>query len=173
MGFLDIILGGLLLYAVYKGLVNGLFAELASLISLLLGIYFAVKFSDLATETLGQYVQWNPKTIQTTAFILTFVLVIIGITLLAKALTEIASFAYLGWANKLGGAVVRVFKTVLIISVFLSLFEKINYDNFFAKKETLDKSIFYRPIQKTSGFLFPAFERWFAEIKKNNSEPLK
>jgi len=166
MSFLDIILGSLLLYAVYKGLVNGLFAELASLISLLLGVYIAVKFSDLATETLGKFVPWNPKTIQITAFFLTFILVVIGISLLAKVLTKIASFAYLGWVNKLGGALVRVLKTVLIISVFLTLFEKMNYNNFFAKKETLDNSTFYRPIQKTSGFLFPALEKWFVELKK-------
>lgn len=169
MSFLDIVLGSLLLYAVYKGLVNGLFAELASLISLLLGVYIAVKFSDLTTETLGKFVHWNPKTIQITAFFLTFILVVIGISLLAKALTKIASIAYLGWLNKLGGAVVRVFKTVLIISIFLSLFEKINYDNFFAKKETLDQSLFYRPIQKTSGFLFPTLEKWMMELKKSKS----
>jgi membrane protein required for colicin V production len=166
MSFLDIILGSLLLYAAYKGLVNGLFAELASLISLLLGVYVAVKFSDLTTLTLGKFVHWNPKTIQITAFFLTFILVVIGISLLAKILTKIAGFTYLGWLNKLGGAFVRILKTVLIISVFLSLFEKINYNNFFAKEETLDSSIFYRPIQKTSGFLFPALEKWLGKIKK-------
>ncbi|TDD99789.1 CvpA family protein [Flavobacterium cellulosilyticum] len=166
MSFLDIVFGSLLLYAAYKGLINGFFAELASLISLLLGVYVAVKFSDLATETLGRFVHWNPKTIQITAFFLTFILVVIGITLIAKALTKMASFAFLGWINKLGGAFVRVLKTVLIISVFLSLFERINYDNFFAKKETLDNSTFYRPIQKTSGFLFPTLEKWFVEMKK-------
>lgn len=169
MSFLDIVLGSLLLYAVFKGLVNGLFAELASLISLLLGVYVAVKFSALATEILSKFVHWNPKTIQITAFFLTFIFVVIAISILAKALTKMASIAFLGWLNKLGGAFIRVFKTVLIISVFLSLFEKINYDNFFAKKETLDNSIFYRPIEKTAGFLFPTFEKWINELKKSKN----
>lgn len=166
MIFLDIIIGGLLLYAVYKGLVNGLFVELASFISLLLGVYVAVKFSDLATATLSKYVHWNPHTILFTAFLITFILVLIGVGLIAMLLTKMANFVYLGWINNLGGAVVRVIKTVLIISIFLSLFEKMNSSNFFAKKETLDKSTFYRPIQKTSGFLFPAFEKWLNEIRK-------
>ena len=165
MSFLDIILGAFLIYAIYKGLVNGLFLELARFISLLLGIYIAVKFSNFATEVLGGFVHWNPKTIQIMAFIITFILVIVAITLLAKVLTGIADFAYLGWINKLGGAVVRVLKTVLIISVFLSVFEKINYDYFFAKKETLDESYFYRPIQKTAVFVFPALEKLFEELK--------
>lgn len=166
MSFLDIVLGVLLAYGLYKGLRNGLFVELAGLISLLLGIFFAIKFSYLASNTLGVFVQWNPKNIQITAFIITFVLVVIGISLLAKILTKIASAVFLGWVNNLGGAFVRILKTVLIISIFLSLFEKINYDHFFAKKETLDNSIFYRPIQKTSGFVFPTLEKWFEELKK-------
>jgi len=47
MGFVDIILGGLLGYALYKGVKNGLFVEVASLVSLLAGIYFATKFKEL------------------------------------------------------------------------------------------------------------------------------
>ena len=42
---IDLILGGILLYGLIKGLWKGLFIELASLVSLLLGIYLAIKFS--------------------------------------------------------------------------------------------------------------------------------
>ena len=167
MGFLDIILGSLLIFGLYKGIRNGLFVEVASLISLLLGIYFAVKFSILTTNILSGFVHWNPKTIQITAFILTFILVVIGISLLAKFLTGIADFAQLGWINKLGGGFFRILKTILIVSIFLNLFEKINFNNIFAKKETLDKSIFYRPIQKTAGFIYPSIEKWYEDLKKS------
>lgn len=171
MSFLDIILGSLLVYGFYKGIRNGLFVEVASLISLLLGIYFAVKFSILTAEIISGFLHWNPKTIQITAFILTFILVVIGISLLAKFLTGIADFAQLGWINKLGGGVFRVLKTILIVSIFLNLFEKINFNNFFAKKETLDKSTFYRPIQKTAGFIYPSIEKWYEELKKSKQAP--
>lgn len=166
MSFLDIVLGGLLCYSLYKGLRNGLFVELASLVSLILGIYIAIKFSSFVKEILAGFVHWNPKTIQVFAFIITFVLVLVGISLLAKFLTGIANFAYLGWINKLGGGVFRIIKTILIVSVFLNLFEKINFDNTFAKKETLDKSMFYRPIQKTARFFYPSIEKWYDDLKK-------
>jgi membrane protein required for colicin V production len=168
MSFLDILLGGLLGYGLYKGIRNGLFVEVASLISLLLGIYIAVKFSIFTAETLSGFVKWNPKTIQVTAFILTFLLIVIGISVLAKFLTGIADFAQLGWINKLGGGTFRVLKTILIVSIFLNLFEKINFNNTFAKKETLDNSLFYRPIQKTAGFLYPSIEKWYKDLKKSN-----
>lgn len=166
MSFLDIILGSLLAFGLYKGFKNGLFVEVASLISLLLGIYLAVKFSILTADVLSSMVHWNPKTIQITAFILTFILVVIGISLLAKFLTGIADFAQLGWINKLGGGFFRLLKTILIVSIFLNLFEKINFNNTFAKKETLDTSIFYRPIQKTAGFVYPSIEKWYKDLNQ-------
>ena len=82
MGFLDIILGALLAFAFYKGLRNGLFVELASLISLIVGIYFAIKFSSLLKGILSGFVKWNPNSIQIVAFALTFIIVVIGISLL-------------------------------------------------------------------------------------------
>ena len=166
MGFLDIVLGVLLAFALYKGIRNGLFVELASLVSLLAGIYFAIKFSSFIKEILAGFVKWNPNKIQVIAFILTFILVVIGISLLGKFLTGIADFAFLGWLNKLGGGFFRVLKTVLIIGIVFKVFEKINYNNFLAKKETLDKSLFYNPIQKTAGFMYPSIENWYDGLKK-------
>jgi membrane protein required for colicin V production len=166
MSFLDIILGSLLALGIFKGIRNGLFVELASLVSLILGIYLAIKFSFLARVMLSAIVQWNPKTIQISAFIITFLVVVIGISLLAKFLTSVADFAQLGVINKLGGGFFRLLKTILILSIFLNLFEKINFNNTFAKQETLDKSLFYRPIQKTAGFIYPSIEKWYEDLKK-------
>ncbi|OAB31409.1 membrane protein required for colicin V production [Flavobacterium fryxellicola] len=166
MGFLDIILGVLLAFAFYKGIRNGLFIELASLVSLLAGIYFAVKFSSFMRDILVGYVKWNPNTIQIVAFILTFISVVIVVSLLGKFLTGIADFAFLGWLNKLGGGFFRVLKTVLILGIIFAVFEKINFHNYLAKKETLDNSLFYNPIQKTAGYLFPSIKHWYEKMKK-------
>ena len=166
MSFLDIVLGVILVIGVFKGIKNGLFVELASLISLILGIYIAIKFSYLARVMLSGFVHWNPKTIQIIAFIITFLIVVIAISLLAKFLTGIANFAQLGVINSLGGGFFRLLKTILILSIFLNLFEKINFNHVFAKKETLDKSIFYRPIQQSAGFIYPSIEKWYEDLKK-------
>jgi membrane protein required for colicin V production len=166
MSFLDIVLGGLLCYSLFKGIRNGLFVELASFLSLILGIYIAIKFSDVIRAILSGWVHWNPHTIQVIAFILTFIVVVVGIYLLGKFLTGIADFAFLGWLNSLGGGFFRVLKTVLIISIFFTVFEKINYHNYLAKKETLDKSLFFNPIQKVSGFIFPSIEKWYDKARK-------
>lgn len=170
MSFFDIIVGALLGFSLYKGIKDGLFVEVASFISLLLGIYLTIKFSSLMKDIISKHVSWNPSTIQITAFILTFVLVVIGVYFLAKILTGIADFAFLGWANKLGGGFFRVLKSILILSIFIALFEKINFNNTFAKKETLDNSIFYNPVKKVAAFVYPSIEKWYENFKDNQSE---
>ena len=125
-------------------------------------------------EIIMKHVSWNPNTIQVTAFLLTFILVVIGVYFLAKILTGIADFAFLGWANKLGGGFFRVLKTILILSIFIALFEKINFNNTFAKKETLDNSIFYNPVKKVAAFVYPSIEKWYETMKKKHIEkPVK
>ena len=167
MSFFDIIVAALLAFSLYKGIQNGLFVEIASFISLLLGIYIAIKFSSFMKELIMKHVSWNPNTIQVTAFILTFILVVIGVYFLAKILTGIADFAFLGWANKLGGGFFRILKTILIMSIFIALFEKMNFNETFAKKETLDKYYFYNPIKKVAAFVYPSIEKWYDTFKEH------
>jgi membrane protein required for colicin V production len=166
MSYLDIFLGVILAVAVFKGIKNGLFVELASLVSLILGIYVAIKFSYLAKLMLSGVFHWNPKTTQIVAFLITFIVVVVAISLLAKFLTKVADFAQLGVINNLGGGFFRLLKTILITSIFLNLFEKINFNETFARKATLDKSLFYRPIQKSAGFIYPSIQKWYEDLRK-------
>lgn len=40
----------------------------------------------------------------------------------------------------------------------------------FAKQETLDKSIFYNPIKKVAGFVYPSIEKWYEDFKEEHSK---
>ena len=164
MEFLDIILGGLLLYGIGKGLWKGLFAELAALVSLLIGIYIAVKFSGFVATMLQGHVA-NPKYVSITAFAITFAAVVIGIILLAKVFTKLASLAGLGIVNRLLGGLFGGIKIVLILSVSLNFFLKLNGNNTFAEQKTLDNSLFFYPMLKVSNTLFPVLKEWFTNIK--------
>lgn len=166
MGFLDIVFTALLGYALYNGLKNGLFVEIASFGSLIIGIFVAIKFSHIVRFSIEDLIKINPKYIEIVAFAITFLLVVVGIHLLAKFFTSILSLAYLGWLNKLGGAVFSLLKTVLMLSVVISLFQKININHILVKEETLNNSIFYNPIQEVSKFMYPSLEKWYEEFKE-------
>ncbi|PKP17927.1 MAG: colicin V production protein [Bacteroidetes bacterium HGW-Bacteroidetes-23] len=163
---MDIVIGVLLVVGLYYGIKNGLFVEIASIISFILGVFLAIKFSYLVKGYLEGFVSWNPKTIQVTAFVLTLILVVIGVHLLAKIFTKIADFAFLGWANKLAGGIFSVLKTALLIGIVLNLVQKINVDNQLISKEKQDKSIFYRPILDTTSFVMPMVTKWIDDVKK-------
>lgn len=168
MHFIDIVFAALLGLALYKGIKNGLFVELASLIALIAGIFMALKFSGFAKSILEHTVSWNPKYIEITAFALTLIAVVTGIHLSAKLLTKITDFAFLGWINKLAGAIFSMLKTILALSIVILIFEKINVNNMVTSQEKLDESMFYNPIKKVSEFVFPKIEEWYDEFK--NSE---
>lgn len=170
MGFIDIILAALLVFGLIKGLRNGFFIELASLLSLFLGIYIAIKFSYMLRSAVESVVSWSSKTVQVTAFVLMLILVIIAIHLLAKALTGVASFAFVGWLNTLGGGIFALIKTALLLGIVLSLFQKVNIDNMLISKGTQEKSLLFNPLLKTSEVLLPVLTDWFETLKSTQSQ---
>lgn len=170
MQVIDIVLGCLLLYGLVRGFWNGFFIEIASLLSLILGIYLALKFSSFAQVFISSHVSWSPKTIQITAFALTFIAVIVGLSLLAKFMTTVAKFTGMGLINKFAGAFFGLLKTLLLISVTLHFFHKMNSKVDFVSKEQLVQSILYYPTLEISGKIYPALESWFDEFYPSKEE---
>jgi membrane protein required for colicin V production len=169
MTFIDIVLGAFLIFGLFRGLRNGLFVELASLISFFIGIYVAVKFSYILGNALGDGGTAPSKTVKIFAFVLTLVLVIIAIHFLAKVFSQIANFVFLGWLNTLGGGFFAVLKSALLLGIALSLLQKINSDNALISKETQERSWFFNPIIKISGVLLPFLTDWFEDLKKETT----
>lgn len=166
MGFIDIIIGALLVFGFYKGFKNGLFVELASIVAFFVGIFIAIKFSFIVAGIFEKNVSWSPKTVQAMAFLITLGIVVVLIHLAAKILSGLASFAFLGWANTLGGGIFGALKTAIIIGIMLNLFQKVNMNDMLVSKETQENSLFYTPCLKTSETLLPILGDWFTDLKE-------
>lgn len=154
MGVLDVIIGLLLLYGLIKGVRNGLLVELASLIALIAGLYGAIHFSYIAGEYLSKNMDWSESALKTTAFILTFVIIMILINLVAKLLTKIADLAMLGLLNKLVGGIFGILKIAVILGAFLIFFDKGNNQLGLLKQESIEESKLYAPIKEIGAFVF-------------------
>ncbi len=155
MNVLDIILLLLLLFGMAIGFMRGLFVELASLIALLAGIYGAIHFSNYAAKFLENQVDWEQKYITAAAFAITFIIIVIIISLAGKALTKLADFAMLGIVNKLLGALFGLLKTAFILSIILVIFEKINPTLLLISDETKETSALYIPVYGLAPMVFP------------------
>ena len=169
----DLIIAVLLGYSLFKGIKNGLVVSVISLIALIVGIYISLRFSFFTRNFLTENTQWNPNTLTIAAFFITFVIVLILLYFLGKAVTKLAESLALGFVNKILGAVFEGIKMLLIISVFLNLFQKINFNNLIVSKETLDESVFYEPIEKVSKKIFPLMEEWYKIALSEASENIE
>lgn len=166
MNYIDIILGILLLWGLIKGLSKGLFVSLASLLALVAGIYIAVHFSHIVGDYLKQYVDWQETAIKLSAFAITFILVVILVSLAGKILTKIADYAALGILNKILGAAFGVLKMAFIASVIIIFVDAINRNITIIKPETINQSILYKPVRKLAPMVLPGILK--SDDEENN-----
>jgi membrane protein required for colicin V production len=154
MAFLDIILGLMLIWGLWKGLKNGLFVEIASIIALIAGIFGAIHFSYIAGNYLSQNMQWNERYISITAFVVTFIAIVAIVHLAGKFLTRIADFAMLGLLNKIAGALFGALKVAVILGALLVFFDRMNNTMNFINDETKKESVLYEPIKEIGELVF-------------------
>ena len=157
MNMIDILLGALLLFGLVRGLSKGLFVEVASLIALVAGIYGAIHFSNFAAEFLMERVDWSEQTVNLAAFAITFIIIVVAISLAGKALTKLADFAALGILNSILGGVFGILKIGLILSVVLLIFSRMNRTIPFISDTDLEESVLYEPVKSLAPMLFPNF----------------
>lgn len=154
MTILDGILGILLAYGLYKGLKNGLFVEVASIIALIGGIYGAIHFSYLIGNYLEARLDWNLRYIQLTSYILTFLIIVIVVQLLGKFLTGIADLAMLGMLNNLAGGVFGMLKVAVVLGALLVYFQRTNAFIRLVDEEALQESLLYPPLTSLGSAVF-------------------
>lgn len=156
MNVFDIVIAALLIFGFVRGVLKGLFVEVASLAALIGGVYGAIHFSYFIGDFLKEAVSWDQEYVSLAAFAGTFITIIVTIALLGKMLTKLADFAALGVINKILGGVFGAIKIGLILSVVFIFFGKMNDTIPFVKKETLDESILYAPVRKIAPTIFPS-----------------
>lgn len=155
MGVIDIVLGALILFGLIRGFLKGLFVEVASLIALVAGVYGAIHFSNFASDFLKTKVSWDEKTITITAFGITFIVIVLAIALAGKALTKLADFAALGIVNKFLGGVFGAVKIILILSIVLNIFDKLNSTITFVEEDDINDTVLYKPVKDLVPMIFP------------------
>ena len=155
MSTIDIIIAVILLFGLVKGYMKGLFVEITSLVGLVLGVYGALHFSYFLSDLLKDNVSWDKSMIQIVAFAGTFLIILLAMVFLGKALTKIAETIFLGFFNKILGAVFGVLKYALILSIVFLIYDQINSSLKFLSKEKSKESILYEPVKTLAPKIFP------------------
>lgn len=157
MNVFDIVIAALLLFAFVRGIMKGLFAEVASLVAIVAGVYIAIHFSYQVEYFLNDSIlKWSHQTNKIVAFAATFLGVVILVIFIGKILTKIADITSLGLLNKLLGGLFGVLKVALILSVIFMFFGKVNKTIPFIDQKTLDASLLYKPVKEIVPTIFPS-----------------
>jgi membrane protein required for colicin V production len=156
MNVFDIVITVFLLFGFVRGIMKGLFIEIASLVALIGGVWGSIHFSYSIGDFLKESVSWSEKQISLAAFAITFILIIVVVSLLGKFLTKLADLAALGLINKAFGGVFGLVKIGLVLSIVFIFFDRMNSTISFIDKETLEESILYKPVKSIAPTIFPS-----------------
>ena len=156
MNVFDIVILVFLLYGFIKGIMKGLFVEIASLVALIGGIWGAIHFSYFVGDFLEESVTWSEKKISLAAFAITFVIIIVVVGMLGKFLTKLADIAALGLINKILGGIFGFLKIGLVLSIVFIFFHRLNATISFVDDETLEESVLYETVKSIAPAIFPS-----------------
>lgn len=148
---LDIILGIFLLWAIYRGFRDGVVVQLGGLAGLFIGIYLAFRYGTALGHWLGVEESWATVA----GFAIILVLVLVAIAVIGRLLRGVCRFAGLSVLDKIGGILVSVFKTGLILGIMLYAFEATNRRMEWVPQYSLDKSVLYEPLIDVAEMAFP------------------
>ena len=167
MNSLDYILFIPLLYALYRGFTKGLIIELASLLALTLGIYGALHFSSFTFEFLSDYFEIKTVYLQLVSYGLTFLIIAVLISFTGKILTMLIRLVALGFINRMMGAIFGGIKALLILSVFISFFDRFNKQFGMVNEDILTSSLIYNSIRTQSEQFYPNILEQFDRQKES------
>lgn len=173
MSAIDIVLLVLIGFGLWRGFKNGLFVEIASIVALVAGVFGAIYFSHYAGDFLKEQTSWEEKTIQVAAFIITFVIIVLAISLAGKALTKLADFAALGIINKIFGAVFGALKIALILSIILVIFDRLNKQIPLMDESDVESSVLYKPVKSLVPLILPNILTINGELVNMETEKAK
>ena len=140
------------------GYLNGFFKQVVSIVGLIVGLLVARALFGVVGEKLAVGVGMSVTFGQILAFLLIWIIVPIGLSLLASILTKMADVISLGILNRGLGAGVGLLKYALWISIVINLVEFVDVKSSLIHAESKEASILYYPMQKFAGVFKPAFK---------------
>lgn len=169
INYFDFIFAILLLWSAYRGLTKGFLITVASLAALILGVWGAIRFSHLTAALLINQFSMQTNYLALISFALTFIIIVILVHLLSRALNKLVKAAALGFVNRLAGLFFGILKTAFFISIILVILNGINSRLPFIPEEHKENSLLYQPLSRLAPAIFPFLN--FEGIRERIPEP--
>ena len=107
-----------LAYCLIRGIFRGLIKEISSLVGVLTGFYAAYSYYPLVVKFLARWIS-NAGYLSILSFLILFFVVFFVISILGVIINYLLKIAFLGWVDRICGALFGAIKGVLIVSVVM------------------------------------------------------
>lgn len=165
MTTIDLFFFCLICFGVLRGLFKGFIVEIASIVSILIGGYGAIRFSNNIATILIKSLNWSISTITIFSFIITFTGIVLAILIAAKLTTKLFNLMSLGIINRIIGGIFGGLKISLILSILLLFLNQFKIDKAINLEDKLQESILYHYIKDLAPGILPSYFD-FAEFKQ-------
>ena len=171
--FLVIIVAALIGVGVIHGLMKGSIKELAAIVGFVAGLLLARALFGTLAEQLAPALGTTITIAQILSFILIWVAVPIGCSLIASVLTKALNVIKLGWLNRLLGAMLGALKVMLLVGLGIYVLEYIDPKSEMVSKSTKKASLLYSPMKDFVNQCLPVVKDLTEDFKDVTDKMIK
>lgn len=138
------------------GAIKGFVTQIVSIVSLILGVWCACKFSEFISKYIREWFSIGDSVVYIISFIAILIVVIIICHFLGKGIEKIVNLTMLNWLNRLLGFIFAAAKILIILAVAAYIIDFADKTwNILPDKNILDRSQSYGSLVKIYKSLFP------------------
>jgi len=155
--FIDIICLVLIATSFYLGYSKGIIKSIFGIVSIILAFLISLKFSFLTIGLVEKIFDVDPRLNILIGFVLTFLVIMIGIRLIGQGFEKILETAHINFINKLAGGIVSGLIALIIYSSIILFMDRLKL----IKASTKEDSVTYAYLKK-----MPATTKWIFQKTK-------
>lgn len=155
MGTIDLVILLLFVFGAVRGLMRGFFKQVASLLGLIVGLLVARAMYMPLADKISPMMDSSMTVVQIISFVVIWLAVPIGFSILAHFLTRLMEALSLGWLNRWLGAGMGAIKYLILVSLVIGVIEFIDRDDRLISKTKKESSVLYYPMKSFAGIYLP------------------
>ena len=168
---IDILCGLIVGFCFYLGYTKGIIKTVFGVLSIIIGLLATLKFSHLTMNLLDKVFDVDPRIMIIIGFVLTFLLILIGIRMIGNAVEKLLETAHINFINQIAGGVVSALIALVIYSSIVGFCDKIKIIKEDVKTSSITYPILATIPEKSKDFLEKA-KPFFSEFWQRTQEAI-
>lgn len=156
---IDFVLAVPLLWALWRGFQKGFIVKIVSLIALVAGVFAGFHGSDGLATWLHDELDWPESVLALTAFVLAFILVVIGVHMIGKMIEKIVDLTALGVVNKLAGMALGFIQMLCLLSIVTFALDSVFGARAWVPENAAKEAILFPHVETAIEMLIPEMRR--------------